>query len=103
MDEAQHAARQRLKDRIKLESEQKLQSDLNSEEMPSEDSREALDLGEIRKEAHRIYQREQDELKQLNPAENPIDPELLNPPRIPKVAQYSRPLKAKIRNAEKKD
>jgi hypothetical protein len=103
LDEAQHAARQRLKDRIKLESEQKLQSDLNSEEMPSEDSREALDLGEIRKEAHRIYQREQDELKQLNPAENPIDPELLNPPRIPKVAQYSRPLKAKIRNAEKKD
>jgi HPt (histidine-containing phosphotransfer) domain-containing protein len=58
LDEAQQAARQRVKDRIMLESEQKLQSDLKSELMPLEDSREALDLGEIRKEAHRIYQRE---------------------------------------------
>ena len=103
MDDAQQAARQRVKDHIKLESEQRLQSDLNSEVMPSEDSREALDLGEIRKEAQRIYQREQDELKHLNPAEELIDPELLNPPRIPKVAQYSRPIKPKIRNAEKED
>ena len=63
--------------------------------MPMDDSGETLELGEIRKEAHRIYQREQDELSQLNPAEEPIDPELLNPTRIPKVAQYSKPLRAK--------
>jgi hypothetical protein len=49
LDEAQQAARQRVKDRIKLESEQRLQSDLKSELMPLGDSREALDLGEIRK------------------------------------------------------
>jgi hypothetical protein len=101
LDEAQQAAKQRVKDHIKLESDDRLQSELNSEKVPSEDSRDALDLGEIRKEAQRIYQREQEELKQLNPAEEPIDPELLNPPRIPRVAQYSRPLKAKVRNPEK--
>jgi hypothetical protein len=66
-----------------------------------DDSREPLDLGEIRKEAHRIYQREQDEIKQLNPAEKPIDPELLNPPRIPKVSQYNKLLKVKLSKGEK--
>lgn len=90
-----------MKDHIKLESEQKLQSDLKFELMPYEERCEALDLGEIRKEAHRIYQREQDELKKLNPAEEQLDPELLNPPRIPKAAQFGRPLKAKVFNAEK--
>lgn len=69
LDEAQQAARKRVRDHIKQEAEQRLQSDLNSEQISTEDTHEALDLGEIRKEAHRIYQREQEELKQLNPAE----------------------------------
>jgi hypothetical protein len=58
LDEAQQAARQRVKDHIKQEAEQRLQADLNSEQNSTDDTNEALDLGEIRKEAHRIYQRE---------------------------------------------
>jgi hypothetical protein len=101
LDEAQQAARKRVRDHIKQEAEERLQSNLNPEQYSTDDTHNALDLGEIRKEAHRIYQREQEELKQLNPAEEPIDPELMNPPRIPRVAQYSRPLKAKAIIAEK--
>ena len=58
LDEAQQAARKRVRDHIKQEAEERLQSNLNPEQISTDDTHNALDLGEIRKEAHRIYQRE---------------------------------------------
>ena len=63
MDEAQAAAIKRVKERIKLESEMKKDDEDSKGSIP-EERREHLDLGEIRKEAHRIFLREQEEIKE---------------------------------------
>jgi hypothetical protein len=63
LDEAQATAIKRVKERIKLESEMKRDDEDSKGSIP-EERRENLDLGEIRKEAHRIFLREQEEIKE---------------------------------------